>query len=557
MKSGAVLIRGMQKNAAFQDDLLRKLAGKTLVQRAIDKSRELGVNDSAICVYTDSELVALSADRAGVRNYFDLNLATESEASVEAFLQFLRRWSHEFEWVVHLSPYAPLLGIEAMQEAQRHIEQEGANVVNSARLVTDHKTSTDAQDLAAQFFHLPEKKIFVHSDAFTIIRSSVFRKEVTEQLKASTVFLGPDEFEVRSHRDWWVCEKLLARKRIVFRVIGTETVGMGHIYRALSLAHEITDHEIIFVTDTDNPAAVDELSKYEYELKVCRPGEVVHDISALQPDLVINDVLNTAPEDVIPFHRQGAKVVNFEDLGEGARIANLTFNELYDEPQYAESNTLWGHEYFFVRDEFSDAKPREFQKEISGILLAFGGIDQHDLTRKVLFSVIDLCIPRKIPIYVVTGPGYARFERLVEEAKNLDNVVITHATGVISKIMEKVSLAITSNGRTVYEMAHMNIPAIVIPQHERERTHAFACPENGFVPLTPYADGITEREVSASLEHLLDSVAEREQLYNRTLRFRFDQNKRRIIDLIEACLNEGDGITERKTQSNCSRTRAR
>ena len=123
--------------------------------------------------------------------------------------------------------------------------------------------------------------------------------------------------------------------------------------------------------------------------------------------------------------------------------------------------------------------------------------------------------------------------------------------------MEKVSLAITPNGRTVYEMAHMNIPAIVIPQHERERTHAFACQENGFIPLTPYSEGITEQQVKASLERLLDSVSEREQLFNQTLRFRFDQNKRRIIDLIETCLDDSDGVTEGKTQSDCSSTRTR
>lgn len=557
MKSKGVLIQGIEKNIAFQDDLLRKLAGKTLVQRSIDKARELGIEDSSICVYTGSELVALSADRAGVRTYLNPNLMTGVVTPVEAFLSFLQEWSCGFEWIIHLSPYAPLLGVEALLDAQKRIQTEGSDVVNSARLVTDYKTSTDVQDLTAQFFQRPEKKIFHYSDAFTIIRSSALRVAVPEHLRVITVLLGEDEFEVKSHRDWWVCEKLLARKRIVFRVIGTNRVGMGHIYRTLSLAHEITDHEIIFVTDTNNAIAIDELSRYEYELRVCQPGRVVDEINSLKPDLVVNDVLNTSLEDVAPLQERGARVVNFEDLGEGARIANITFNELYDEPQYCENNTLWGHEYFFVRDEFNDAKPLEFRAEVSGILLAFGGIDQHDLTRKVLFSIIELCAARRIPVYVVTGPGYGQFEKLVEEAKAFESVVITHATGVISKIMEKVSLAITSNGRTVYEMAHMNIPAIVIPQHERERTHAFACQENGFIPLTPYSEGITEQQVKASLERLLDSVSEREQLFNQTLRFRFDQNKRRIIDLIETCLDDSDGVTEGKTQSDCSSTRTR
>ena len=44
--------------------------------------------------------------------------------------------------------------------------------------------------------------------------------------------------------------------------------------------------------------------------------------------------------------------------------------------------------------------------------------------------------------------------------------------------MEQSQLAIVSNGRTLYELAHMNIPAIVLSQHKRESTHSFAYEEN-------------------------------------------------------------------------------
>ena len=41
----------------------------------------------------------------------------------------------------------------------------------------------------------------------------------------------------------------MQKKRIVFRVIGNKRVGMGHVYRSLSLAHELHEHEIFFVID--------------------------------------------------------------------------------------------------------------------------------------------------------------------------------------------------------------------------------------------------------------------------------------------------------------------
>ncbi len=552
-----VLISAVQRHSAFQDDLSRKLLGKTLVQRAIDKAQEIGIPKAQIYVCSNSELVCLTADRAGVKSFFDLNLGVKDSESLENFQVFLQRICQYADSILYLSPYAPLLKVHALHEAEELLRSDDVDVVTGVRFAHGDNIDWEPENLATRFFEYRHRKIEMHSDAFMWCKATALTKFKKNRLRISNVSLDEDTFEVRSHQDWWVCEKLLARKRIVFRVIGTPAVGMGHIYRTLSLAHEITDHELIFVTDPTNVAAIDELRKYQYRLEVIDKCTVREGIRSLRPDLVVNDILNTQIDDVAIFQRDGAAVVNFEDLGPGAREADLTFNELYDQPQYDRPNTYWGHRYFFVRDEFADATPCRFRKEVDAILLAFGGVDQHDLTRKVLSAIEEVCRRRGVHIFVVTGPGYSNFEELAREIKDKELITATHATGVISRVMEKVSLAVTSNGRTVYEMAHMNIPAIVVPQHERERTHAFACKENGFVPLTPYSDGTTESEVKVSLERLLDSVGEREQLFNRTLRFRFDQNKRRIIDLIEACLDDSDGVTEGKTQSDCSSTRTR
>lgn len=43
-----------------------------------------------------------------------------------------------------------------------------------------------------------------------------------------------------------------------------------------------------------------------------------------------------------------------------------------------------------------------------------------------------------------------------------------------------MDLAICSAGRTVYELAHMHIPSIVLAQHEREARHTFARADHGF-----------------------------------------------------------------------------
>jgi len=322
------------------------------------------------------------------------------------------------------------------------------------------------------------------------------------------------------------------KKRLVFRIVGNKQVGMGHIYRALTLAHEFSDHEVLFVTDMNNRIAVESILNEDYWLGVYAIGEVVGGIRSLQPEVVIYDALDTSRQDVEELRSSGAVVVSFEDLGDGAHHTNLTINELFDEPQFKGDHVLWGHDYFFLRDEFETVRPHRFKNRIDCIMLAFGGTDQHDLSRTIFWAISSFCKEQGISIHIVTGPGYREYDSLAAEIATEEGVYLTHASGVISGIMEQAQLAITSNGRTVYEFAHMNIPSIVIAQHDREITHAFATEENGFIPLGLYQAGKTTTLVLSALEKLVRDIEFRQQLYKRTTAFNFSGNKTKIVKTI-------------------------
>jgi len=81
----------------------------------------------------------------------------------------------------------------------------------------------------------------------------------------------------------------------------------------------------------------------------------------------------------------------------------------------------------------------------------------------------------------------------------------------------------------MYELAHMNIPGIIISQHEREDTHSFACEENGFIPLGVFEKGITEYKVVKQLTKILDDQEYRHDLFERTEKYRFDTNKNKVV----------------------------
>ena len=309
-------------------------------------------------------------------------------------------------------------------------------------------------------------------------------------------------------------------------------VGMGHIYRALSLANELYDNEVIFITDKSSQRVVNQLIEHSYPLQVYHGNEITNRIISLNPNLVVNDILNTNSSYINQLRDVGIRVVNFEDLGTGATAADLTINELYDRPQLSGGNVLWGYQNFFVREEFENAVPLRFAEKVENILLVFGGTDQHNLSEKIFFAIESICQELSIFIDVVSGPGYSGYRSLARKMESRKCGRITHATGVISRIMEKSQIAITSNGRTVYELAHMNIPSIVIPQHEREKTHAFADERNGFIPMDTYSEGKTEIEIRKLLRNLITDTTYRYKLFSSMQPLSFSRNRKRIVQYL-------------------------
>ena len=149
---------------------------------------------------------------------------------------------------------------------------------------------------------------------------------------------------------------------VIFRVIGNRKIGLGHIYRAITIADELKDNKIIFISDLSNRRILNHLVPKKYKVLIFKKMDIVRKIVQKNPVLVINDILSTKKSDVESYNKNKIRTINFEDLGQGAKYADLTINEIYDNPLNNNKNTLWGNEYFFLRKEFNTIKPRPFKK---------------------------------------------------------------------------------------------------------------------------------------------------------------------------------------------------
>ena len=540
MSSFCIVIPAIKKKVAFVDDLVKKLAGISLIQRAINKSLQLNSADH-IHVVTDSLEISLICERNGVNPICNANFDFDLFETPKSFRSFSEGLARKYDYIVLLSPYAPLTSQSEIKKSYQKFLKKKCDILIPVKR-EKHRIFSPCNQKSSPFFLQDEHREYcIESKCFRIFRSNLFLSEIKpeNEIKVCSQTLIGEAVEIDSYQRWWICEKLIKRRKILFRVIGDRANGMGHVFRALSLAHEITDHEVLFVCNENSKVVVNKFASLDYRLVVFKNEEIEDQIIALQPDLVINDILNTELAYIQKLQKAGIKVVNFEDLGSGASQADWTFNALYDKPEILGDQIVWGKQCFVLRDEFTDATPHIFKEKVNTLLLTFGGIDQRDLTRKSLRTIFNFCRTENIKIFIVVGDAYIFIDALQEDITNYKggDIEFTHASRVMSSIMEKTQIAISGNGRTVYELAHMNIPSVVLSHHDRERTHRFACPENGFIDLGVYTENQSEYRILEELKRLVFDVEHRKNLFKKMEKHNFIKNKgiviKNVLDLLE------------------------
>lgn len=532
MKERCFVIPALKKHAVIPDQLVKKLAGETLIGRVLNTARACAPGEDIITL-TDSEEISLICQRAGTRYQRDPALRFKSLDIVAEMREFL--CSLPYFHCVILRPSCPLLTWVDVENAWKKYSKKGADSLITVKKVRQRLWSGKGDALENALLEAGgqegESKTYLVESRALIILNLDFLRAGSTLPDVIPFYLDERGIEIENYQDWWICERLLERRHVVFVVAGYPAIGLGHVYRALMLAHEISAHKITFVCTAESSLAVESIASRDYP--VVRQGResLASTVLAQQPDLVVNDILNTSVDYMAVLRDAGCRRVNFEDEGPGAALANLVINALYDNCGES-SRTRCGASYFCLRDEFVQAVRNPLRERVFTLLLTFGGTDQRNFTMRSLDIVEPVCREKGIVIRIVTGPGYAHKEALEKHLEKLANPAITFtwATNIMSRMMEGADLALCSAGRTVYELAHMRVPGIVFATHEREARHGFGRPQNGFA-FAGLMKNVTDNKIRKLFLALLQQPL-RAAYWARQDKFSFAGNKERVVGLM-------------------------
>ena len=113
---------------------------------------------------------------------------------------------------------------------------------------------------------------------------------------------------------------------------------------------------------------------------------------------------------------------------------------------------------------------------------------------------------------------------------NLD-LTIKQNVKNISTYMYQADVAFTSAGRTVYELASIGTPTIVLAQNEREMLHTFADEKNGIINLG-MGYNCSEEEIKDAFLKLINDFKFRKKLHNLMLKNKLKSGISNVINLI-------------------------
>ncbi len=518
---------------------VRLMNGEPLISYAIKNSLHSKYITDVVVTTDDEEIVNISKCYGAEVIIRDNSLAedhiTLDPVIYDATIKTEEQKKKKYDIVITLQPTSPVLKVSTLDNAiENFIENNYDTIisaVNRPHLSWGEKDKQIVPQYEKRLNRQLLPKNYVETGAFLITKRDIM-KEMSRIGEKVSIYEVPEEesVDIDSKEDWMLCENLLKKKKIVFRCDGYKKIGMGHVYHSLTLAYALTGHEVIIVTNEKHAEGLKKIQdSYMQYITIQNDKDFFKFLEEYKPNIIVNDCLDTEEKYIKKLKELCEKVVTIEDMGTGARYADIVINALYNEQKNA--NEYCGSKYVCLRNEFLVSKPKEFCNEIENILVVFGGTDPANLTKKVynIAKEITKTYP-KICFTFITGIGYNCKENdLLSDEKS--NIKVLNDVNNISMYMQQADIAFTSQGRTVYELASLGVPSIVLAQNERELLHTFAQMPNGFMNLG-LGENLSEETIKNTLEWLIETPQIRKEMRELMLKNDLKDGLNREVDLI-------------------------
>ncbi len=293
---------------------------------------------------------------------------------------------------------------------------------------------------------------------------------------------------------------------VVFRTDGNSKIGMGHLMRCLALAQELekeSDCNISFLTE-DSDEAAEKVLKYGYKTKNRLEEEFV--------DVIITSLAEISIDYAQELKKKAMLLVCLDDSRTRQFSADIVIRgsivpELRDYDPGSKSRFFVGKEFMILNRQFQkfNRKIKKINPAVKTILITMGGGDINNLTPKVMAALEGL---EDIKKTVVVGPAFKDADKLISSK----NYILKYDVSNMAELMFSSDLVIAGGGITLYELASVGAPGIVLCQTEYQLLEAGCFEKEGVVINLGLGKDISEEAIMAGVDSLLKDREKRKKM---------------------------------------------
>lgn len=512
---------------------IRIIGGRPLVYYSIKNALDSDYITDVI-VSTDSDAVRIIAEQMGAKVKWRNSDLCGDAVTLDAVIADAIPEETEWDYIVTMQPTSPTLRVGTLDAAIKYTIDNGFDTVisaiNAPHLSWGEKEGKKVPNYTERLNRQYLPPCYMETGAFVVSLASVVTPLTRIGEKVDVFEVPEDEAQdVDNFEDLRSVAATLDRKKVAIYVNGNNKRGIGHIYRALEIADEFYLKPDIYYDINQTDPKVFGTTTHTL-IPVNGIADLFERCKKENYTTFINDILTTSIDYMIGLRSvlPNAKIINFEDDGEGVLKADLVFNALYHENDLPQIKA--GEKYYISGKTFMFYEPIKIKKNVERIFISFGGADPQNYSDRLL-AMITKEDYKEYQFVVVLGRAKNNIEELMSYNK-YDNIEVLYDVSNMPEIMSSCDIGITSRGRTGYELAMLGIPSISMAQNHREEKHGFVCNENGFtyIGLNP-ADKIIESNLKMYINMSKES---RKQFQQKLMSHDLRSGRKRVMSLINS-----------------------
>jgi len=312
---------------------------------------------------------------------------------------------------------------------------------------------------------------------------------------------------------------------LLIRADADTRMGTGHVMRCLALAQAWQDAggRVTFLSAALPPGLEARLGAEGMRVVTLAAdaGQTARTAQELGADWVVLDGYQFDTGYQKALKDAGARLLVLDDNGEaGTYHADLVLNQnVHARAEWYESRAphtrlLLGTRYALLRREFRVWRdsPRETPEVVRRILVTLGGSDPDNVTLKVL-DALALIRREGLEATVVIGGGNPHRAGLEDAAARMPfpvRVVVNAAD--MPELMAWADVAVSAGGSTVWELAFLGVPSLLLVTAENQLGVAEGMRVRGATHSLGWAGEQTALSLASSLTALLDDPARRSKM---------------------------------------------